>query len=162
MADDEVLIVLVASTGRRLLGVCAVGGLGMILLWLAAVQAPGLGWQAFMLGVGGLSLWMAIRMWHATARRLELTPTGLQDDTGRMIARMEDIRAVDRGVFAFKPSNGFMLRLSRRAPGAWQPGLWWRAGRLVGVGGVTASTPAKIMAELIEARIGASDQDTSG
>lgn len=150
MADDEVLIILSASKGRRMLGVGAVGGLGVTLLYLAAVQAPGLGWQAFLVGFGGLALWMAGRMWHATARRLELTRDGLRDETGLMIARIDEIRSVERGVFAFKPSNGFMIRLKQRAPAAWQPGLWWRAGRQVGVGGVTASTPAKVMAQLIE------------
>jgi hypothetical protein len=66
-----------------------------------------------------------------------------------MIVPIDQIRSVERGVFAFKPSNGFTIRLKSKAPAAWQPGLWWRAGRSVGVGGVTSSTPAKFMAEQI-------------
>ena len=60
---------------------------------------------------------------------------------------------MDRGAFAFKPSNGFMLKLSRKGPFAWEPGIWWRIGRRVGVGGVTPGTPAKVMAEMIQERI---------
>jgi hypothetical protein len=96
---------------------------------------------------------MAQRMWRATAHRLELTPEGLRSSDGRVLAPMADVVAVDRGVFAFKPSNGFTVKLSRKGSFAWEPGLWWRIGRRVGVGGVTHRTPAKIMAEMMEMRI---------
>ncbi|WP_297769654.1 hypothetical protein [uncultured Roseovarius sp.] len=157
MNDSEVLVVLSASTGRRLFGVGAVGGLGLTLLYLVLAQAPALGWQVFMMGSGALALWMATRMWRATEQWLELTREGLRDNNGRMIAPIDQIISVDRGVFAFKPSNGFMIRLKKKAPAAWQPGLWWRAGRRVGVGGVTASTPAKVMAEIIQDLIARND-----
>ena len=153
MSDDDFRLDLSASAGRRAIGVGSVALLGVIMLYLAIVQSPGPGWRLFMVGFAGLALWMAQRMWHATAHRLELTPDGLRSSDGRVIAAMQDIVAVDRGVFAFKPSNGFMVRLSRKGPFAWEPGLWWRIGRRVGVGGVTHRTPAKMMAEMMEMRI---------
>src|SRR6056297_1223077 len=107
MNDSEVLVVLSASTGRRVLGVGAVGGLGLTLLYLVLAQAPAPGWQVFMVSLAALALWMASRMWRATERWLELTREGLRDNTGRMIAPIDQIVSVDRGVFAFKPSNGF-------------------------------------------------------
>jgi len=152
-ADDDIEMQLAASVGRRMIGVGSVALLGVIMFYLAIVQSPGPGWRLFMVAFGGLALWMAQRMWHATAHRLELTPDGLRSSDGRVIAAMDDVVAVDRGVFAFKPSNGFMVRLSRKGPFAWEPGLWWRIGRRVGVGGVTHRTPAKVMAEMIEMRI---------
>jgi hypothetical protein len=36
---------------------------------------------------------------------------------------------------------------------AWVPGLWWRIGKRVGVGGVTPSQPARYMAEVMSAMI---------
>ncbi|MFO7759968.1 MAG: hypothetical protein R6V26_16075 [Roseovarius sp.] len=153
MSDDDIRLELSASAGRRAIGVGSVALLGLIMLYLAIVQSPGPGWRLFMVAFAALALWMAQRMWHATAHRLELTPGGLRSSDGRVIAPMEDVVAVDRGVFAFKPSNGFMVKLSRKGPFAWEPGLWWRIGRRVGVGGVTHRTPAKVMAEVLEMRI---------
>ncbi len=160
MQDGEVLMVLRASTGRRVLGVGALAGLGLMLVYLALVQLPQPGWLFFMLGTGGLSLWLAERMWRATARQLELTRDGLRSSDGRMIAPLADVAAIERGVFAFKPSNGFLIRLHGKGPNAWQPGLWWRLGRRVGVGGVTPSSQAKVMAELMSelAAAGATDK----
>jgi hypothetical protein len=151
--DDDVQVVLTASAGRRVIGVGSVAGLGLILLYLALVQSPSLGWQVFMVGFGTGALWLAQRMWHATTLRLLLSPAGLTCSDGRVVAEMDEIIGVDRGAFAFKPSNGFMLKLSRKGPFAWEPGIWWRIGRRVGVGGVTPGTPAKVMAEMIQERI---------
>lgn len=153
MADDDIEMELAASAGRRAVGVGSVAALGVIMLYLSLVQSPGPGWQVFMIVFAAASFWMAQRMWNATAHKLELTPDGLRSSDGRMLAPMADVVAVDRGVFAFKPSNGFTVKLSRKGSFAWEPGLWWRVGRRVGVGGVTHRTPAKIMAEMMEMRI---------
>ena len=150
MQDEQVLAALGASAGRRILGVGSVAGLGLTLLYLALVQSPSLGWQVFMVGFGVTCVFLAERMWRATAQWLILTRDGLRDNTGRMIAPVAQMRSVDRGVFAFKPSNGFRIQLTEKAPAVWQPGLWWRVGRSVGVGGVTSGTPAKFMAEQIQ------------
>jgi hypothetical protein len=61
--------------------------------------------------------------------------------------------SVARGALAFKPSNGFPVTLRARGPFVWEPGLWWRIGRRVGVGGVTPGTPARFMAERMQERI---------
>jgi hypothetical protein len=153
MSDDDTHMELSASVGRRAIGVGSVAALGAIMVYLSIVQSPGAGWQFFMIVFAASSFWMAQRMWRATAHRLELTPEGLRSSDGRVLAPMADVVAVDRGVFAFKPSNGFTVKLSRKGSFAWEPGLWWRIGRRVGVGGVTHRTPAKIMAEMMEMRI---------
>jgi hypothetical protein len=41
-----------------------------------------------------------------------------------VLARIDEIASLDRGTFAFKPSNGFLLRLSRKGTRVWRPGLW--------------------------------------
>jgi hypothetical protein len=66
---------------------------------------------------------------------------------------MDGIRSVERGAFAFKPSHGFTLVMKEKQPRAWAPGLWWRLGRRVGVGGVTSAGQTKFMAEQIALRI---------
>ena len=90
---------------------------------------------------------------RSTGRVIELTATELRDSTGVLLARVEDIESMDRGVFAFKPSNGFLLKTKKPGKRAWQPGLWWRIGNRVGVGGVTSAAQAKFMAEQIAFRL---------
>jgi hypothetical protein len=60
---------------------------------------------------------------------------------------------VDRGTFAFKPSNGFLLRTETRQPRLWQPGLYWRTGRRIGVGGITRAAESKALADLIAIKL---------
>lgn len=134
---------------------------GMILFFGAAVlfvlfQAPpSMGWVVFMLALAAASFWAAIRLRRATMLWIDLTEDGLADSSGREIARFEDIVSVHRGVFAFKPSNGFLLKLRQPQPAGWEPGMWWRFGRRVGVGGVVPAVQARYMAETIEYRLAA-------
>jgi hypothetical protein len=153
--QDEILITIKASRPRRVFGVVVLALLGSFLVYIALGFPSGdLRWQAFLLLFGGAVLWLASRMWRATGTVIELTEAELRCSDGTVIARVDQIKSLDRGTFAFKPSNGFMLRLSDKAPRTWHPGLWWRLGRRVGVGGVTSAAQTKAMAEFIAAMIG--------
>jgi len=153
--DDEGVLRLGATPGRRVIGTGSVAALGAMLVWGALTAATVPLSQAVMAVLGLMALWLARRMWRATDAHLVLTQDALVSSDGRILARMDDIVSVARGPFAFKPSNGVMITLRRRGPLAWEPGLWWRLGRRIGIGGVTAKTPARVMAEAIEARIAA-------
>ena len=125
-----------------------------LLVYLAAVGRVAVGLAGLaVVGVGvrldGLALALAHRSYQATARDLILTRRGLYDSTGEELARIDDIVSVDRGFFAFKPSNGFLLRRKTPGPRRWLPGLWWRMGTRVGVGGATNGKAAREMADLI-------------
>lgn len=150
--SDEKLAVLRASAPRRWLGVAMLTLLGLLLVYTAVMRPPEVpGWRVFLIVVGLLSLWGADRMRRATALAVELTREGVQSSDGEVIAPLDQIASVDRGAFAFKPSNGFILRLKEPAPLRWQPGLWWRLGRRVGIGGVTPGTQSKVMADMLVA-----------
>ena len=152
--ENEVLAVARASTGRRILGLTSLGLLGVLLIYIAFVRPPSLGWQVFLIALGAASLWLTDRMRKSTASWIELTPTELRDGDGTVIARVADIQTMDRGVFAFKPSNGFLLKTagaSQDAPRAWRPGLWWRTGRRIGIGGMTPGSQTKFMSEVLSA-----------
>jgi hypothetical protein len=129
-------------------------GLGALLIYLPLVRPPALVWVVVMVGLGVLSIVMAERLRRATLHEIELTDTEIRDTNGQVLALIDDIKLVDRGAFAFKPSNGFTLVLAGGQPRAWAPGLWWRFGRRVGVGGVTSAGQTKFMAEQIAFRIG--------
>ena len=154
MHDDDILAVVDPRGPRRIIGISMLLALGGLVLYLAFVQPPAnLLWQAFLIGMGLVSLWFAYRMQEATTRKLFLTETALTDSDGTVLARVEDIVAVHRGAFAIKPSNGFTLTLKNPAPREWQPGLWWRLGRRVAVGGVTPGSQARPMADIIAVMI---------
>ncbi|WP_370400840.1 hypothetical protein [Sulfitobacter sp. JB4-11] len=151
--ENEVLATVRASAGRRLLGLVSLAVLGFLLIYIAFVRPPELIWQMFLIGVGAAALWMADAMRRATASRVELTPKGLRDGDGTVIAAIDDIEGMDRGFFAFKPSNGFLLKL-RAGTGEgrmWRPGLWWRMGRRIGIGGMTPGNQTKFMSDILAA-----------
>lgn len=151
MDPNEVLAVVQASQGRRLLGMGSLLLLGLMLIYIAVVQSPAFEWRIFLLLLGVGTLWLADRMRRATSTRLELTETVLRDSDGTVIALIEEIDGMDRGFFAFKPSNGFLLRTMSKQSNEWRPGLWWRVGRRIGVGGMTSASQTKVMSEIIAA-----------
>ena len=142
-----------ASPGRRVFGVAVLGVLGIMMLRMALEGAltSWLDGVVLILGLGALfASWV---MYRATARVLRLTDEALVDSDGVVLARLDDIVSVDRGTFAFKPSNGFLLRTAKSAPRLWQPGLYWRLGRRIGVGGITRAAEAKAMADMISVKL---------
>lgn len=141
------------SQARRVIGVIFVCLLGGILLSLAL----GLSEMAFfarllLIALAIAAFYLAVRTWYATARHLVFDGEVLRDDQGRVLCELAEIARIERGPFAFKPSNGFLIRTKVKRPGAWQPGLWWRLGKQIGVGGVTPSGAGKAMADMMSAR----------
>lgn len=151
---DEILARIETSAGRRVIGVGMLFFLGGLLIYVALTTPPQtLGWQLFLIALGGISLWAGERMRQATKLSLELTRQELRDSSGEVLARVDDMVGLDRGMFAFKPSNGFILKANRPQAGRWRPGLYWRMGRRIGVGGVTPGSQTKMMADMIAALI---------
>lgn len=148
-SDTDVLATVAASSGRRFLGIGLLSLLGVLVIYVAFASPPSFGWQVFLIALGVVALMMADAMRRSTAFTLELTRTELRDSSGIVLARVADIASIDRGTFAFKPSNGFLLRIKTPDTRTWRPGLWWRMGRRVGVGGMTPGRQTKYMSEII-------------
>ncbi len=152
--DEPILAQLEASQPRRYIGIAVQLALGVVLISLAiSFPREQMGARLMLLILGGLMFYFGYRMWHMTNIALILTKTALRDSRGRVLAEIDNIREVSRGAFALKPSHGFSLVLHRSDGRAWVPGMWWRLGRRVGIGGVTPSQPARYMAEMIAALI---------
>lgn len=146
---DRVIARLRPAILPRSLGIAFVLGIALILAWAAfAGAASGLA-PALTIPGALIALWFAERLWRATRVGIELTPEALRDSEGRVLTPVGAILSVDRGAFAFKPSGGFVLTLSTSPGPAWQPGLWWRYGKRLGVGGVIARAEARAMADAI-------------
>jgi hypothetical protein len=151
---DKPLLTVRPSPPRLWFSVVALGALGALMLWIALAHPPAsLGWRVFLL-LGGAGIgWGGVRLLRLRDRALVLTSEALIDTGAGEIARLAEVVALNRGVFAVKPARGFALTMERRGGGTWVPGMWWRIGRSIGVGGMTGAAETKMMAEMIEAMV---------
>ena len=149
--DQDVMATVRASTGRRALGIGSLWALAFLVIYLGLTETPAFGWRVFLLGLGAGSIWLAELMRRATSQALELTREVLRSTDGTVLAHVDQITGLDRGMFAFKPSNGFLLSLAQKSGAEWRPGLYWRLGKRIGVGGMTPGHQTKFMAEMISA-----------
>lgn len=154
MSDSEIIATVMPSTTRRFAGLLMLAILGGLLVYVALTTPPAsLGWRAFLLVFGGVVLWLAEKMRRATLIGVVLTQDELRTTDGQVLVRVDDMLGVVRGSFSLKPSNGFSVLTRARQERAWAPGIWWRFGKRVGIGGVTAASQAKYMAEILAAML---------
>ena len=138
------------SPARYYFGLGSMLVLGLFLGGLAATSSDVTSLaRAFMVVLAGGLLALAFRTARSGRQAIVLTKFGLFDTAGRVVAHLDEIKRVDRGLLAFRPSNGFGLTLHARRTAAWAPGLWWRIGKTVGIGGLTPPSHNKAMAELL-------------
>jgi hypothetical protein len=146
---DGIYATVQASQGRRLFGYGVLSVLGALVIYTTLSHPPALEWMVFMLVFGVTMLWLAERLRRATTLMITLTKDELRDSSGNVLVRLDDIKSVERGAFALKPSNGFTVVTRHKNTRSWAPGMWWRLGRRVGVGGATAAGQSRFMAEQI-------------
>lgn len=107
-----------------------------------------------LMAVGALgALAVAKALMFNRATRVIFDGARLADDTGVEICALDEIEKVERGFALFKPSSGFVLVLKAPRARGWAPGLWWRVGRRVGIGGATPSRAGRNMADAITAAL---------
>lgn len=148
------------SPPRRVMGLLIQLILGAILLWLAAVHPPSSPfWLIFLIAMGVAALMLAQKGWRGSSVAIVLRDDGLFEEDGTPIAPLSDIHSVDRALFSFKPSNGFIIRMKTPLGRAWVPGMWWRVGRRVGIGGVTGGADTKIVADALSFMVAQRDLD---
>ena len=159
-ARSEILASLTPSGARYWFGVVMLFALAILLLYLAAA-APGSSVlaQIALALFGGVALLQGIALYRSGRRGIFLTKEGVFDSAGNPLCTLDQIESVDRGAFAFKPSNGFLLRLNTALGRAWHPGLWWRFGKRVGIGGITSAAEGKQMADIIAVILRDRDSD---
>ncbi len=146
----ESLLTIQISYFRRLFGSGLMIALSVTLVYAGANSMSGNGLGILLLlGFAALAFFAAWKLFQATEHQLILTAEGIKSQTGEVIVDINNIESVDKSFFAFKPSNGFLLRLKEPMPRGWVPGLWWRYGRRVGIGGATTPGHGKAMADLL-------------
>ena len=148
---EEVLAILPPSQGRRWMAVLVFLALGVIFLWLGLANAPTMGWRIFFVLAGVASLWGSDVLRRATDDEIILTREVLKTRSGTILAHVDNVAKVERGAFAFKPSQGFLVRLKKPEAKGWAPGLWWARGTFIGIGGVVSAGRSRAMAEILTA-----------
>ena len=152
--DEEGVYARIGAVASRRLTALALLYLLAILLLYAALSSGRDMTAVIGLGVmGAVALWAGEKMRRGTSGEILLTDEGVVHSDGTVLAHMDDIISIERGAFAMKPSNGFTMLLKAPLGRVWRPGLWWRLGRRVGVGGIVSAAAAKFMAEQIAFRI---------
>ena len=131
--------------------------LGLVLIYMAFVSPAGIIGKTLLIVLGAFMLLQANRLRNSIDCAVMLTDEGLVTNEGVVLAPIDQIKEVSRGAFALKPSNGFSVTLTESLGFLWVPGLWWRFGKRVGIGGVTGAGAAKFMAEQISYKIAARD-----
>ncbi len=159
---EDILCRLAPSRPRLWIGTGAVAGVAGVILWIAATGTftPS---SRFLVAVFGILMgWGALKFYRSADVELEFDgKTLFEARSGRVLAKLENIRRIERGALAFKPSSGFLIVLKARdGANAWVPGMWWRLGRHVGVGGIVPSHAGKFMAEVIEMRLASLPDDS--
>ena len=148
---SEILVRLEAAQSRRMFGVITMIGLGLTLLYIVAEHPPSKPISlASLMIIGVAFIWASTRLYRSTADVILLTREAITTESGRTLCRIDDIVNVDRGFFAFKPSNGFLIRVKTPTTRSWAPGMWWSFGKNIGIGGVTAPRQGKEMAAIIQ------------
>lgn len=152
--DSEDLLAQVRpGVARRMVGVGSLGLLGMVLVSLATTNGMPAPWQAMLAVLALAAFWAAWRMYHATALGIYLTQEGVFRGDGHLLVPVADITGLERGMFAMKPSSGFVILTQSPLERAWAPGLYWAIGRRLGIGGVTNANETKYMAQVLEGMI---------
>ena len=151
---QDPIVTISSSPVRRMFSIGILMLLGGMLIYLAfAVPLASVARQIGLIVIGIGVLILGDKLRRSTALSIVLSESGISDSSGRQLCRMEDIAGIDRGAFAIKPANGFMLRTKNPLGRHWSPGLWWRFGRRIGVGGATSCSESKMMAEVIAMRL---------
>lgn len=151
---------LVISPFRRYFALGCVFMLGVFLLYMGATTPANFFLRALVvvLGIGAL---MVGRLFYlATDLSIIFDEKGLSLSDGRVIAPIDDIDVVEKGMLALKPTNGFSVVMKSVGNFYWIPGVVWRFRYRVGIGGVTSPGPAKAMADMLTAYLADLRPDT--
>ncbi|MBE3637823.1 hypothetical protein [Mangrovicoccus algicola] len=139
---------------RVILAVILLAGLGVLLTTLSvSEELDGAMVRICVLAVAAGALGAAWKVWRSAGQGLVLRPDRVVASDGRTVFLLSDVRRLERGVFAVKPANGVVVTLSARDGARWVPGLWWRTGRRVGIGGMTPKAQTRAFADRLEQRL---------
>ncbi len=152
--NTDQIMELYPSKTRIILTVLVLAAVSAICAWLAAGGRPlAAGERALLAILAAVAALGAHAVWRSASTGLVLHGDRIAATGGSTVLWLADVARLERGVFAFKPANGVVVSLQRRGSFRWVPGLWWRIGARVGIGGMTPKARTKAFADMLEQRL---------
>ncbi|MEO0344428.1 MAG: hypothetical protein AAF198_13420 [Pseudomonadota bacterium] len=151
---EKVDLVAPVAIGRKWFGVLS---LGFPATLIVAIMIQGsithVLSAVILLAIAALFMWAAWRMWNAPHFGIVFDGDSLKTEDGATIAKMSEIQSVQVGLFVMRPSNGFMMMMKQPGIFPTRPGVVWRQGRRIGIGGILRSSEAKSIGRAIQVEL---------
>ena len=74
-----------------------------------------------------------------------LNQEGIFNLDNTIICRIEDIETIDTSPYTFRSANGFIVFLRERSTFKIVPGLYWRLGNRISIGGLVSKAESKFL-----------------
>ena len=156
LEENETLIVLRVSPVKSFLGSALLVTLGFTLLYSIHKKTAeeNIILDLIFLSVALTLIYYGWRIIKAKQTGVKLTKLGIYDLNNTLLYRTSDIKYLDRGIFAIKPANGFIIHLNKPLAFHWHPGLFWCIRKRLAIGGLLSKQECKAFADLLEIECG--------
>lgn len=145
---SDVILKIQPTYSRRLFGMAILSIAAFVMFSFAFVETSQSALLKLILFLMGYAfLWQVVTTILMKNAALILSRDGLFDEQGRLVCALSNIAEIDKGVFSFKPSNGFLIRLHHSNGINWTPGLYWCVGKRIGIGGALNPSQTKELAD---------------
>ena len=78
-----------------------------------------------------------------------INQSGLFNLDGSIICKMDDIERIDISPYTFKSANGFIVILKTKSSFNLTPGLYWRLGKRISIGGLVSKSESKFLSQTL-------------
>ncbi|MCY4445271.1 MAG: hypothetical protein OXC02_02250 [Rhodobacteraceae bacterium] len=153
MAQDKPEAIVRPPLGKRVVAtsLLVLGGLG--LGYYGTVYYWGQPGSFILYFLALVTFFVCFKFYTTTGQSVLLFHNRVISSSGELLFEVQNIKSIDNGLFAFKPSNGALVHLHSSMPAIVRFGLWWRIGKRVGIGGCTSRAEVNVMVDLIRAKM---------
>ena len=106
-----------------------------------------------LLGLVLLALWFKRFLKRYSKVGFQINSTGLYDLETNLICKIDDIHKVDVSPYTFKSANGFIVFSKTKSKFRSVPGLYWRLGNRISIGGLISKNESKFLSTTLLALI---------
>ena len=78
-----------------------------------------------------------------------INQSGLFNIDGSVICEIDDIERIDVSPYTFKSANGFIVILKTKSSFKSIPGLYWRLGKRLSIGGLVSKNESKFLSQTL-------------
>ena len=96
-----------------------------------------------------LALWFTRFLKRYSKVGFLINQSGLFNLDGSIICEIGDIEIIDVSPYTFKSANGFIVILKTKNSFKLIPGLYWRLGKRLSIGGLVSKTESKFLSQAL-------------